>query len=139
MANEEWNRRIWNRSRSIWGPPPPHPVRLCSVEGCERPYLARGWCTRHYHTQGREPRLIAEPRRLAPQAEAPGSQPAAVGRTAQTIAERAWALQADHERFNVRPARAKDHPSRQAWVAANNIWQMEVQARRGQKTMALSA
>jgi hypothetical protein len=35
----------------VWVPPPPTvrpPQRLCTVAGCERPHLARGYCANHY-------------------------------------------------------------------------------------------
>jgi hypothetical protein len=44
--------------------------------------------------------------------------------TFSAIAERAWAMQADHERFMpLKTARAKNHPSRAAWDNANRVWQ----------------
>jgi hypothetical protein len=46
------------------------------------------------------------------------------------VAEGAWALQADHDRFSFRPLRADDDPSRVAWVRANNLWQAKVRARK---------
>jgi hypothetical protein len=44
--------------------------------------------------------------------------------TFSAVAERAWAMQADHERFMpLKTARAKDHASRAAWDNANRLWQ----------------
>jgi hypothetical protein len=38
--------------------------RSCSVEGCERPYRARGYCVRHYELARKEGRLaLVQPRR----------------------------------------------------------------------------
>jgi hypothetical protein len=46
------------------------------------------------------------------------------------VAEAAWALQSDHERFLFKKRRPDDDPSRAAWVNANNIWQAQVRARK---------
>lgn len=46
----------------------------------------------------------------------------------KSVAEAAWALQARHERFLFRKSRPEGHPSRVAWVNANNLWRAQVQA-----------
>jgi len=48
----------------------------------------------------------------------------------RSVAEAAWALQANHERFLFKKGRAHDDPSRLAWWNANNLWQAQVRARR---------
>jgi len=50
--------------------------------------------------------------------------------TFKRIAEAAWALQANHERFLFKKARARNHPSRVPWVNANNLWQAQTRANR---------
>ena len=52
------------------------------------------------------------------------------------VAEAAWSLQANHERFLFKKARPHDHPSRAAWVNANNLWQEQVRARRAGRVAA---
>ncbi|MPZ48904.1 MAG: hypothetical protein GEU75_06280 [Dehalococcoidia bacterium] len=56
--------------------------------------------------------------------------------TFKRVAEAAWALQANHERFLFKKARPHDHPSRAAWVNANNLWQAQVRARRAGRVAA---
>ena len=48
----------------------------------------------------------------------------------KAVAEAAWALQAQHDRFLFKKARAHDHPSRAVWVNANNLWLAQVRARK---------
>ena len=42
------------------------------------------------------------------------------------VAVAAWERQAGHERFLFKKGRPADHPSRRAWVEANNVWQQQV-------------
>jgi hypothetical protein len=40
----------------VWVPPPPTvrpPRRICTVSGCERLHVARGYCANHYQAQRR--------------------------------------------------------------------------------------
>jgi hypothetical protein len=53
-----------------------------------------------------------------------------------SIAEAAWERQAGHVRFSFKERRPADHPSRVAWVTANNAWQAEARARKGRRTLA---
>ena len=48
----------------------------------------------------------------------------------KSVAEGAWILQAQHERFLFKKARARDDPSRVAWMNANSLWQAQVRARK---------
>ena len=48
----------------------------------------------------------------------------------RSVAEAAWTLQAQHERFLFKKARARDDPIRVAWMNANNLWQAQVRARK---------
>ena len=50
--------------------------------------------------------------------------------TFKRVAEAAWAVQSKHERFLFKSPRPRNHPSRVAWVTANNLWQAQVQARK---------
>ena len=43
----------------------------------------------------------------------------------KAVAEAAWAVQANHNRFRFEPRRPDDHPSRVAWVNANALWQAQ--------------
>ena len=52
------------------------------------------------------------------------------------VAEAAWALQSNHERFLFKTARPKDHPSRVPWVNANKLWQAQTRARKDGKLTA---
>ena len=46
------------------------------------------------------------------------------------VAQAAWEFQAWRERFIFKERRPEDHPSRIAWVTANNLWQADVAAKR---------
>ena len=59
-----------------------------------------------------------------------GLSPEIQGDAFSSVAEAAWTLQSQHERFLFKKARPHDHPSRAAWVSANNLWQAQVQARK---------
>ena len=43
----------------------------------------------------------------------------------KSVTEAGWALQSQHDRFLFKKARRDDHPSRVAWVDANNLWQAQ--------------
>ena len=48
----------------------------------------------------------------------------------KSVAEEAWAVQSQHNRFLFKKARPDGHPSRVAWVNANNLWLAQVRARK---------
>ena len=54
--------------------------------------------------------------------------------TLRSMAEAAWAMQAQHARFLFKKARPANHPSRVAWVNANNLWLAQVRARRNRNS-----
>ena len=54
----------------------------------------------------------------------------------RSVAEAAWERQSQHERFLFKTARPAGHPSRQAWVSANNAWQAQVRERKGRRVVA---
>ena len=54
----------------------------------------------------------------------------------RTVAEAAWAVQSQHERFLFKKPRRQDDPSRAAWMNANNVWQAQVRARKAARTAA---
>ena len=51
------------------------------------------------------------------------------GDSYRRVAEAAWAIQAQHERFLFKERRPDNHPSRVPWVTANKLWYAQVQAR----------
>src|SRR5712692_7553808 len=52
----------------------------------------------------------------------------------KSMAEAAWAIQSQHHRFLFNKARPDGHPSRVAWVNANNLWMAQVRARKAGHT-----
>ena len=52
------------------------------------------------------------------------------GNAYRRVAEAAWAIQAQHERFLFKQRRPDNHPSRVPWVTANRLWYVEAQARK---------
>ena len=54
----------------------------------------------------------------------------------KAVAEAAWEVQAKHERFLFKKGRPEGHPSRVAWVNANNLWFAEVKARKAVRASA---
>jgi hypothetical protein len=58
------------------------------------------------------------------------------GNAFRSVAEGAWTVQAQHERFLFKKARAHDDPRRAAWVNANSLWQAQVRARKAGQEVA---
>jgi hypothetical protein len=54
----------------------------------------------------------------------------------RSVAEGAWALQAQHERFLFKKGRPRSHPSRVAWASANKLWCEEIRAGRRDRLAA---
>ena len=55
----------------------------------------------------------------------------------RSVAELAWERQAQHNRFRFKEARPAGHPSRVAWVTANNVWQASTRARKAVRASAV--
>ncbi len=58
-------------------------------------------------------------------------------KTLKDIAEKAWARQADHQRFRPITVRPDDHPSKVPWLRANKLWAEQARARK--KSLAASS